>query len=103
MILYNVTVSIDSTKSAEWLKWMCTKHIPAVMATSCFLEAKIFKIQAEEQEQEGFSIMYLCASETLLKKYRENHAPLLQKEHSEKFQGHFAAFRTLLTVIEEFK
>jgi effector-binding domain-containing protein len=49
-----------------------------------------------------FSIMYLCDSDELMKIYTEQHAPLLQKEHSEKFTGYFAAFRTLLTVIEEF-
>lgn len=103
MILYNVTVSLDASKSEEWLLWMRSKHIPDVMATSCFMEAKISKIQGDEKEGANFSVMYLCASETLLKKYRENHAPLLQKEHSEKFEGHFAAFRTILTVIEEFK
>jgi hypothetical protein len=47
--------------------------------------------------------MYLCSSEELMETYSKQHAPLLQKEHSEKFQGYFAAFRTLLTVIEEFK
>jgi hypothetical protein len=35
-------------------------------------------------------------------KSKERDAPLLKKEHSEKFIGYFAAFRTLLTVIEEF-
>jgi hypothetical protein len=35
--------------------------------------------------------------------YQENHAPALQKDHSEKYAGRFAAFRTFLSVIEEFK
>ena len=103
MILYNITVSIDLSKAEEWLLWMRTKHIPDVMATSCFIEGKISKIQTEEADGITYSVMYICASEDLMKKYSEQHAPLLQKEHSEKFQGSFAAFRTLLTVIEEFK
>ncbi|NDA98520.1 MAG: DUF4286 family protein [Flavobacteriia bacterium] len=103
MILYNITVSIDLSKAEEWLLWMRTKHIPDVMATSCFIEGKISKIQTEEADGITYSVMYICASEDLMKKYSEQHAPLLQKEHSEKFQGYFAAFRTLLTVIEEFK
>jgi hypothetical protein len=35
--------------------------------------------------------------------YQEKHAPILQKDHSERYAGRFAAFRTFLTVIEEFK
>lgn len=102
MIIYNVTVSIDILMADEWLQWMRSKHIPDVMATSCFSEGKISRIQGEEEGGMAFSIMYLCASEELMKIYTEQHAPLLQKEHSEKFAGYFAAFRTLLTVIEEF-
>ena len=42
MILYNVTVSIDVKKADEWLHWMRTKHIPDVMATSCFIARSTF-------------------------------------------------------------
>jgi hypothetical protein len=102
MIIYNITVSVDSLKADEWLNWMRSKHIPDVMATACFTEGKISRIQGEVEGEMTFSIMYLCDSEELMKIYTEQHAPLLQKEHSEKFIGYFAAFRTLLTVIEEF-
>ena len=102
MIIYNITVSVDSQKADEWLNWMRTKHIPDVMATACFTEGKISRIQGGVEGEMTFSIMYLCASDELIKIYTEQHAPLLQKEHSEKFTGYFAAFRTLLNVIEEF-
>jgi hypothetical protein len=35
--------------------------------------------------------------------YSQNHAPLLQRDHSARYAGKFAAFRTVLSVIEEFK
>jgi hypothetical protein len=35
--------------------------------------------------------------------YQQHFAPKLQQDHSLRYQGKFAAFRTLLTVIEEFK
>jgi hypothetical protein len=38
-----------------------------------------------------------------LDEYQSKHAPILQKSHSEKYSGKFAAFRTFLHVIEEFK
>ena len=34
------------------------------------------------------------------KKYQKEFAPKLQKEHSEKFKDKFAAFRTILEIIE---
>jgi hypothetical protein len=103
MILYNVTVAIDPSVEKEWVNWMRSVHIPDVMATGCFIESRFSKVQTEEEEGLSYAITYLCAHKELLEKYRNNYAPELQKEHSEKFNGRFAAFRTLLDVIEEFK
>jgi hypothetical protein len=103
MILYNVTVSIDPEISDEWLQWMRSNHIPDVMATNCFKESRISRIQGEEEGGVTYSIMYLCASEELMNEYQNVHAPALQKDHADKYSGRFAAFRTFLTVIEEFK
>ena len=102
MILYNVTVSIDSNIHKEWLSWMNSKHIPDVMATGCFKEARISKVHGEEEGGLTFAITYLSPSEEKFSEYEEQHAPALQQEHTEKYKGKFAAFRTLLTVIEEF-
>ena len=103
MILYNVTVSIDPEVGAEWLSWMRSTHIPDVMATGCFIESRISRIHAEEEGGLTYSIMYLCESQERLDAYRETHAPALQKDHSDRYAGKFAAFRTFLSVIEEFK
>ena len=103
MILYNVTVSIDPSVSEEWLSWMRTIHIPEVMATGCFVESRLSRVQVEEEGGVTFAITYLSPNQALLDEYQSKHAPLLQKSHSEKYIGKFAAFRTFLHVIEEFK
>lgn len=102
MILYNVTVSIDPEIGEEWLQWMRTRHIPDVMATGCFLESRISRIHGEEEGGLTYSIMYLCQDQSKMDEYSNVHAPRLQKEHSERFTGKFAAFRTFLSVIEVF-
>lgn len=103
MILYNVTVSIDPAISEEWLAWMRSTHIPDVMATGCFIESRLSRVHGEEEGGVTFAITYLSPSQEKLDEYQAKHAPLLQKDHSEKFAGSFAAFRTFLNVIEEFK
>lgn len=103
MILYNVTVSIDPAISEDWLEWMRSTHIPDVMATGCFIESRISRVHGEEEGGMTFAITYLSPSQEKLDEYRDKHAPLLQKDHSERYDGRFAAFRTILSVIEEFK
>lgn len=102
MILYNVTVSLDPNIESEWLNWMRSKHIPDVLETGCFLESRLSRIHGEEDGGVTYSVMYLSPSQELMDIYQEKFAPALQKEHSSKYEGKFAAFRTFLTVVEEF-
>jgi hypothetical protein len=103
MILYNVTVSIDPAIAEDWVNWMRTNHIPDVMATGCFVESRISRVHGEEEGGETYAITYLSPSQEKMDQYQQRHAPLLQKDHSERYAGKFAAFRTILSVIEEFK
>ena len=103
MILYNVTVSIDTNIHEEWLAWMRSTHIPQVMETGCFLESRISRVNGEEEGGMTFAITYLSPSAEIFEKYDKEHAPLLQADHSKRYAGKFAAFRTTLSVIEEFK
>ncbi|MES2798417.1 MAG: DUF4286 family protein [Bacteroidota bacterium] len=103
MILYNVTVSIDPTVAEDWLAWMRSHHIPDVMATGCFTESRLSRVHGEEDSGVTYAITYLSPSQEKMDEYQKTHAPVLQKDHSARFDGRFAAFRTFLTVIEEFK
>lgn len=103
MYIYNVTVSIDPQIHEEWLNWMRNTHIPDVLNTGCFIESRISRVHGEEEGGFTFAITYVAPSEEIYQTYQKEFAPKLQKEHSEKFEGRFAAFRTTLSVIEEFR
>jgi hypothetical protein len=101
MVLYNVTVSIDDSVHLEWLEWMRNVHIPDVMATGLFIESKIAKVQT--QDSHSYAISYLCQSNEHLQQYTEIFAPKLKAEHVAKFQGKFAAIRTVLDIVETYQ
>ncbi len=102
MILYNVTVSIDKAVHLSWLDWMRTTHIPDVMNTGCFRECRISRVHGEEEGGMTFAISYVAPTQEDFDNYQGNHAEELQQQHATKFNGKFAAFRTMLTIIEEF-
>ena len=99
MYIYNVTVTLEESIRDEWLAWMKEIHIPDVMRTGIFTESKICKLVTEEPEF-TYAVQYMFRSMEDLRKYRDEFAPNLQKEHSEKFKGKFVAFRTILEIIE---
>lgn len=102
-IIYNVTVNVDHEVHDDWLEWMKSKHIPDVMNTGMFLECKMSKIMAESDGGISYAIGYLSPDMETLKQYQQVFAPALQAEHAERYNGKFAAFRTFLRVVEEFK
>lgn len=101
-VIYNVTVSVDLPICEEWLDWMKNVHIPDVMATGMFLEAKISKVLGEEEGGKTYAIQYLCESMELYEEYQARCAPALQADHTKKYGSRTAAFRTLLLVHESY-
>lgn len=99
MIIYNVTVNIDADVHNEWLAWMKESHIPDVLASGLFLEARMSKMLIEE-EGGGitYSIQYTLESMEKMNEYEEKFAPRLREEHTQKYNGKFGAFRTLMEV-----
>lgn len=99
MYIYNVTVSIDKDLAEEWLNWMKTVHIPDVLQTGHFTENKICKVLNVNDEGETFSVQYTFKKMSDIEEYQKNHAARLQAEHSKRYEGRYAAFRTLLEIM----
>lgn len=101
MIVYSVTVNIDESIHEDWFSWMKNKHIPDVMATGYFSEYRMLRVISRQDDEQGISynIQYTCASMADLHQYQVQKAPALQKEHSDLYEGKFAAFRTLLELV----
>ena len=101
MIIYNVTVSIEKEVSEEWVTWMREVHIPNVMATGYFLENRFAKVLfVGDDAGVTYTTQYVCKNMADLQVYQGSHAQRLQAEVKEKFEGRYAAFRTVLETID---
>ena len=102
MYIYNVTTNIDETIQAEWLQWMKEKHIPEMLATGKFSNAKMSQVLINE-EMGGitYSVQYTTDSLETLQEYYKECAPKLRDESLKLFKDKFVAFRTEMKVISE--
>lgn len=100
MILYNVTIKIEPSIQDEWVQWMKEVHIPEVLQTGLFTEYRMTRL-LEQDESDGitFAVQYLSNSMADYQLYKEKFAPALQKKVSDKYEGKFVAFRTLMEVV----
>tara|TARA_B110000003_G_scaffold154191_2_gene154898 strand:+ start:124 stop:447 length:324 start_codon:yes stop_codon:yes gene_type:complete len=102
MIIYNVTVNIEESIHDEWLEWI-KNHIPKVLATGKFIDARLTKVLVEE-EMGGttYAIQYKAKSREALESYYQNDAADLKQEGFIKFADKMLAFRTELEIIDEY-
>jgi len=98
MIIYSVTVTIDTPIAGEWLTWMLEKHIPSVIATGYFQGWHMSRLidPPPEGHTLTFNLQYECKDWQAYIQYKDNCATKLQEEHQDKFKGRFVAIRTLL-------
>jgi hypothetical protein len=97
MILYNVTVKVAHSIHDEWIAWMKAEHIPDVLGTGAFTEARFWRLlDVDEEEGVTYAIQYLAASKADYERYVEVHAPVMRKKGTDKWGDRFIAFRTVM-------
>ena len=101
MILYSVTIILQASIESEWLDWMSRVHVPDVLRTGCFSECRIYKVIDSQSNEPTYMLQYVCRSLEEYHRYRDNFAPALQKDHSDRFAGRFRASRQILEEIKE--
>lgn len=101
MIIYNVTINVDKTINNEWLTWI-KEHIPEVLATGKFKEAKLTKVLVADDETDTYSIQYRAHSREALDAYYAEDAERLRGNGLKRFADKSLAFRTELEIIDEY-
>ena len=102
MYIYNVTLNIDESIHEPWLRWI-KEHIPQVLATGKFYQAKLVRVLVEE-DMGGvtYSVQYYAKSREDLDSYYQHHAHALRQDGLQRFGDKVLAFRTELQIIDEY-
>ena len=100
MIIYNVTVKLDNDIEDTWVRWMLDEHIPELMKTGLFTDARLCRL-LEQDEAEGatYTAQYFCKSITEYNTYISEHAQMMREQGFKKFGNKFLAFRTVMEVV----
>jgi len=99
MIIYSVTISLQASTESEWVQWMKQVHIPDVLRTGCFSECRFHKVLDSEGNEVTYIMQYRSWSLADYHRYRDNFAPALQKDHTDRFAGKFRGSRQILEEI----
>jgi len=100
MIIYNVTIKVETDAADAWVNWMKTSHMKDLMDTGLFTDCRLSRL-LEQDEADGitYSAQYFCDSIVQYNAYIDGHSERLRAESFRLFGGRFVAFRTLMEVL----
>ncbi|HYG04390.1 MAG TPA: DUF4286 family protein [Chryseosolibacter sp.] len=97
MLLYNVTVGVDKDVEQDWLVWIKSHHIPAVLNTGLFESSKVYKILHDQEDGTvSYSIQFFSTHIEKVTEYLQVFAPKLIEDHRQQFANKHVVFQTLL-------
>jgi len=99
MIIYSITFAIDESIEKDWIQYMKSTHIPALMSGGYFTEFQHTKIIPEQGLDLAFNIQLTCQNIDILTLYLNEKKDIDEKELHQKYSGKFASFFTKLEKI----
>lgn len=100
MYLYNITINVAQEVRKDFVNWLQNTHIPKVMDTGLFTEAKLVLVtENEEMGGSTYATQYTCASSRKLKEFYRDFAPAFNKNLVQKFPEKVFIFGTELRVL----
>jgi hypothetical protein len=101
MIIYNVTIKVETQIADAWLQWLLNEHIPSVMQTNCFVDYKVVRLlEVDDSEGPTYAVQYYARSKADYNRYIELHSSGLRKISFEKWGERFIAFRSVMEVVK---
>ncbi len=100
MIIYNVTVKVETAAADEWVSWMKNEHIPELMALGLFTDCTLCRL-LEQDEAEGitYAAQYFCDNIDQYNTYIDQYATTYRDKSFKRFGGKFVAFRTVMEIL----
>ncbi len=101
MIVYNVTVKVDWSIHDEWVQWMRKEHLPEMIITGCFTNAKLLRLlETDDEEGPTYAAQYFSENKSDYDRYIKDHAANVRKKYTEKWGDRVIAFRSLMQEVE---
>ena len=100
MIIYNETFILEDTVEQEWLAWIKTVQVPAIMATGCFASHQILTIMDSPNDGITYCVQYMADTLEQFQEYYRDHLFKFQDAHQENFADRFVLFNTVMKTVD---
>jgi hypothetical protein len=92
-VLYTVWYEVDSEVESEWNSWMDTIHIPAVIRSGRFVQAKRYRVEGASPK---YATFYEAKDRAALQEYLDGPAKELRENYERQFGSRSKLSRLIL-------
>lgn len=102
MYIYNVTFNIEQEVYSECLEWMKETHIPQMLQTNLFTNAKVLRVMVDEpMGGVTFSVQFYAKDKQSLERYYAEYCESFKIKQRQRFNDQLVSFSTDLKVLSE--
>ncbi|MEO7923430.1 MAG: DUF4286 family protein [Chitinophagaceae bacterium] len=100
MIIYNVTIKVDHSIAVKWLSWLKEEHIPDIISTGCFTQARVLQLlETDNTEGPTYAVQYQADNRSSYDRYIDGFSAEMRKRAMDKWGALFIAFRSVMEVV----
>ncbi len=96
MIVYNETYVMEEAIRQQWLNWMQSVQIPAIMKTGWFNGYKILTVLESPNEGVTYCVQFTTDTREKYDFFMRQHLHHFHVQHNALFENRFVLFNTLM-------
>ena len=101
MLIYNITLKIDSDIESDWIRWQRDVHIPRIMASGFFYDYQFSKlISHDEEDGKTYVMQFYTKDKEAFENYKKQQADKLRDLSLQKWANKFVVFESLLEAVQ---
>lgn len=101
MIVYNETYVIDEAIQQQWLNWMQTEQLPAIMKTGWFQSYTILSVLDSPNEGKTYCVQFKADTMASYEYFVKRHLKWFHQLHNQQFENKFVVFNSVMQLIDQ--
>lgn len=99
MILYNITVIIDRSIEALWLKWINQTFLAQASESELLISSRLLKVLDSPNEGITYCLQFVSENLQTHTEFKDKHATALLETHAVEFKNQSVFFSSIMEFI----
>lgn len=100
MVVYNITVKVESAVATAFIAWMQEEYMPLVISTGNFESGRLLRLlETDDSDGPTYAVQFTAPSAASYREYRNRHAENHQQIIGQKWAGRYVSFSSVMELV----